>query len=259
MPYAARMRIASSGPVTFAFALLVLAACGPKPGAKGPNADGPHECAPGSLPDCQKQCEVNKNGPSCFQLGSIYQKSPNPADIAKASFTFDAGCNLGNSPSCTAAGRMYADGAGVAPDDFRAFAYFQRGCDAKDPEGCVEAGVRLAEGKGATEDDVKAKQLFVSACEELSGLGCYWRGVTFEQGIGEEKNDEMSVAYFDRSCYLGSMKGCASLGNCYVLGIGVDEDFDKGLALLDKACKNGNQWACTRLQAAKNAGGSAPE
>src|SRR5260221_11376282 len=100
-----------------------------------PVADAAHQCDPGDLDDCTKQCE-KKHGGSCGALAAIYANglfvggtlkvAMSPANDRRAADLLRTACDLHDTRGCVTLGEFQEQGRGVPKDPSGAGGRFER-------------------------------------------------------------------------------------------------------------------------------------
>jgi TPR repeat protein/membrane associated rhomboid family serine protease len=65
---------------------------------------------------------------ACTRAGRLFERQQELLDPARAVGMYEAGCRLGQGPSCFSAGAMYAEGRGRPRDAAKALAFYEQAC-----------------------------------------------------------------------------------------------------------------------------------
>ena len=243
-----------------------------------PSADKPHQCEPGDLDGCSKQCDRGHAG-SCGALGAIYQGRTHEfdkalvalkkgcdggdvracvnegemtlhglgtkADPAAAAPLFDSGCNQGDAIGCAESGRLFHAGTGVTRDDGRAATLFRKACDGGQASACGELGVMTRDGAGVTKDEKAAGGLLKRACDGSDARAC--------NVLGAQKEGTDAIAasiFYQRGCFASGVTeaadACIGLGR--VLQAGPMANADRSKSAYEMACDKQNAVGCASLK-----------
>lgn len=104
-------------------------------------------------------------GESCYQLGLLDFRPPEPAGASRAAPLFAKACDLGVAGACNNLGLMHAQGIGVPLDAARAAALLQKACDGGELRACANVGSRYLTGDGVAKDERRGRELIVRACK----------------------------------------------------------------------------------------------
>ena len=149
------------------------------------------------------------------------------SDLTRARPLYGKGCRWEDSASCAALGKIYRDGAGVAPDAKQAFDFFLQSCNrgpgSNNSEGCYSLARMYDEGKGVGKDRVEAVRLYRMACSQTRpkrAEACVRLAQAYKEGDGIAFDANGAAQFFRQACDLGSDKGCVEwhLDTCNRLG-----------------------------------------
>ena len=101
--------------------------------------------------------EIYEKGVSAYQEG----------DYSSAIDFFEKAAAEGYGPAGTALGKMYAQGKGVEPDDYKAFQYYYKvGAGFCDPEGEFLTGLCYYDGVGTSKNELMGITFIIRAASQ---------------------------------------------------------------------------------------------
>lgn len=124
-------------------------------------------------------------------------------------------------------GVLYADGRGVAPDNFKAVSLYKKAADV----GCVEAMGILSSmykyGRGIELNPAKAEYWFNKVIETNDLTSWFILGEYHARGIGVAQNDIMAMYWYKRSARKGNKEAMYAISSLYRYGRGVTKSWLK--------------------------------
>ncbi len=192
--------------------------------------------------------------------------------------------NPKDAAALTLIGRLYAEGAGVAPDRKQALDWFRRAADLGDAQGCYLYGaglladspgskerasakayldkaaaqnhaaalnllgeMALAGGGAAVPDFEKALELFRRAAERGDADAKYALGELYKHGKGVAKDDGEAANWFQAAADDDHAAAMVELAILKFNGSGVERDPAGAVKLFRRAAEQGNAVAQNRL------------
>jgi TPR repeat protein len=169
-----------------------------------------------------------------------------PAQVQAMQKHWD-GCRDGAAKDCTALGRIYRHGHGVAASPVRVGALYKQGCEGGDPEGCTGLGYAFLAGRGVDKSAKKAETLFQGACDVGHSPACTELGSMYQDGNGVLQDDGRAAALLKKACDGTDPAGCSLLGDMYLDGAGVSYSEVRAAAAYKRGCDGGDLYGCTSL------------
>jgi TPR repeat protein len=165
---------------------------------------------------------------SCWAAGTQAAYARRGSDDAVASASFEQGCELGHALSCLAVGDRHQ----AAGDLEGAIRGYEKGCTDVGDVACdlAQATRVLVEQVGACETGD------TSACREACPR------------VADDTVCALALPDAVRACDGREREACTLLGHIYGAGRGVDADLDRANALLWLACDLDDAVACLRLE-----------
>ncbi len=214
-----------------------------------PNAQRPHQCKPGDVPDCTAQCDRGQPA-SCLNLGYAHHSGQGVGvDRNRAAQLYQKACELGSPQGCHNLGYLLSAGEGVTRDLPRAATLFEKACDEGEARGCNSLGAAYFSGSGVPTNQTKAGTLFRRACDGGEPLGCSNLGSLHLTGTVGAKNPTVAAGLFERACHGKDPTGCSNFAAALETGNGVPTDLPRAVQLYDTTCQGGFPFACYALGA----------
>ncbi|MGH6614608.1 tetratricopeptide repeat protein [Sphingomonas sp.] len=171
---------------------------------------------------------------------------PPEEDVAELKQLEEA-CGAKDAVVCRRLGTRFAEGDGVAKDQFRAAALFDQACTMDEANGCTLLGIAYHNGDGVTRNAERAAALFAQACEKGGPADCGNIGLAYVKGEGVAKDVRRGVGYFKMACDKKNAAACSSLGAAHTLGIGTKINLKRARRLFEKACDGDDAGGCYNL------------
>jgi uncharacterized protein len=145
----------------------------------------------------------------------------------------------GNAAAFTLIGRIYADGLGVAKDEFTAASWYSRGAELGDTEAAFLFGVMLAQG-GAIEKNLdQAGQMFEKAALKEHPQANYNLALLFLSGNGKPENPARAALHLQFAATKGVAAAQYDLATLYQKGHGVSPDAYEAARWMRRAAEQG--------------------
>jgi TPR repeat protein len=185
----------------------------------------------------------------CGDLGWAYFQGAGVAKDEAKGFAFsERACRAGNSGGCLNTAVQYRLGLGVERNVARALAIAQHACDAGRARGCSELGLFYEFGDGVPRDLTIAEQLYERGCEGSYPHACtsLARLLFARRAVG---HDNRWLQLFEWSCQAYDGFACGKLGAIYQNGDGVPKDAELGALFVQRACQLGETALCSTTSA----------
>jgi TPR repeat protein len=179
-------------------------------------------------------------------------------DTATALDAFRDAAELGHPTAQWKLGRMYAEGDGVAEDDYTAFQYFSRVVTehADDLPGSAEApfvanafveigGYYLTgiSNAGIEPNASRAREIFTYAASYFGDAAAqYQLGRMYLDGVGVEQDPRQAARWFMLAARKGQVEAQAELGRLLASGEGLAVDRAQGLMWLTVALRRAQEF-----------------
>lgn len=193
----------------------------------------------------EKSCDFD-HPEGCHNLGHMYSEGDGvDADRARAAEAWEKACDLGNAPSCAAAGDVHHD----AGEHTRANPLWRRGCDGGVPDACYDLATSLRLGRGIDRDAPGAMRILEPICPEYPRACCtlgeyHWQGTD-----GVPQDDARALAFFEQGCPAGGLLSCVRLGDAHAEGRGRPRDLARAREYWTQGCVPGTlDLGCERLE-----------
>jgi uncharacterized protein len=174
-----------------------------------------------------------------------------PPALDRAAELYQAACDAGYMPSCSALALQLQDGRGVAHDPNGARTLHQRACDGGAGIGCFNLGLMLQSGAWTEPDPdaatalfVKADALYAAACDAGDLQWCMNRGVLHEDGYGVPKDPAKALSIYRAACDAGHGDSCVNLALMQLYGDAGPADPAAARTLLRATCDKDVPLAC---------------
>jgi hypothetical protein len=224
-----------------------------------PNAQRPHQCKPGDLPDCTAQCDRSQPE-SCLNLGYAHHVGQGVGkDTNRAAQLYQKACELGSAQGCHNLGYLLSEGEGITHDLARAATLFEKACHGGEARGCNSLGAAYFSGSGVPANLTNAGSLFQRACDGGEPLGCSNLGSLHLTGTLGPKNPAVAASLFERACHGNDPTGCSNLAAALENGNGVPANLPRAVQLYDTTCQGGFPFACYALGSLATIGKGMPK
>ena len=152
-------------------------------------------------------------------------------------------------------GVCYANGSGIAKDDYEAFKWFKLSAEQGYVSGMRNLGICYLKGLGVEKNEDEGIKLFNLSAEQGDAEAQMCLGYCYAQGVGVSQNIDEALKWLKLSAEKGNSEGMFYLGCLYKDGIGVSQNRDEALRLwkdaAERGCENARQ-ALAQLEKSDN-------
>lgn len=144
-------------------------------------------------------------------------------------------------------GRMYEQGQGVDPDQFKAMEIYRKAAADGSEKAQLKIGNAYYTGQGEEKNYKEAFSWYSKAAGNNSFPAQYNIALMYEEGLGVKKDVVKSFSFYKKSADQGYAPAQMALGRMYLKGVGTPQDFSQAVFWYKLAADQGNSKAQLEL------------